>query len=358
MFYNQYGGDDMADASPPQGQATGFSAFLKRKNIEFSLHRYGIEALGAMALGLFASLLVGLIITTLGEKLGIDFLVPIGKEAMGMMGPAIGVAVAFGLKAPPLVLLASTVSGMAGAKLGGPAGCFVAAVFGAEFGKLVSKETKVDIIVTPAVTIIVGVLVGQFVGPGIKIVMEGFGKLIMVATEMQPIPMGILVSVVMGMVLTLPISSAALSMMLGLAGLAGGAATVGCCAQMVGFAVASYRENGVGGLISQGLGTSMLQVPNIVRNPRIWIPPTLASAILGPIATTILPMQNNPAGSGMGTSGLVGQFGTIAVMGTEPMVWVKIALLHFILPALLTWIICEIMRKQGWIKPGDMKLDI
>lgn len=345
----------MTESLTPQEQ--GIAAFLKRKNIVFSLHRYGIEALGAMALGLFASLLVGLIITTLGEKLGIDFLIPIGKEAMAMMGPAIGVAVAFGLKAPPLVLLASTVTGMAGAKLGGPAGCFVAAVIGAELGKLVSKETKVDIIVTPAVTIIAGVLVGQLVGPGIKVVMEGLGQMIMTATELQPIPMGIFVSVVMGMVLTLPISSAALAMMIGLAGLAGGAATVGCSAQMIGFAVASYRENGWGGFIAQGIGTSMLQVPNIVRNPLIWIPPTLASAILGPLATTILPMQNNPAGAGMGTSGFVGQFGTIAVMGTDTMVWVKIGLLHFILPAILTLVFAEIMRKKGWIKPGDMKLD-
>lgn len=346
----------MADTETTAPES-GFSAFLKRKNIVFSLHRYGVEALGAMALGLFSSLLVGLIISTLGEKLGIAFLVPIGKEAMAMMGPAIGVAVAFGLKAPPLVLLASTVTGMAGAKLGGPAGCFVAAVIGAELGKMVSKETKVDIIVTPAVTIIVGVLVGQLVGPGIKVIMDSLGQMIMVATELQPIPMGIFVSVVMGMVLTLPISSAALAIMLGLGGLAGGAATVGCCAQMVGFAVASYRENGWGGLISQGLGTSMLQVPNIVRNPLIWIPPTLAAAIIGPLATTILPMLNNPAGSGMGTSGLVGQFGTIAVMGTGTMVWVKIALLHFILPAILTLFFAEIMRKKGWIKPGDMKLD-
>lgn len=345
----------MTESSTPQEQ--GIAAFLKRKNIVFTLHRYGIEALGAMALGLFASLLVGLIITTIGEKLGIDFLIPIGKEAMAMMGPAIGVAVAFGLKAPPLVLLASTVTGMAGAKLGGPAGCFVAAVIGAELGKLVSKETKIDIIVTPAVTIIAGVLVGQLVGPGIKIVMEGLGQIIMTATELQPIPMGIFVSVVMGMTLTLPISSAALAIMIGLAGLAGGAATVGCSAQMIGFAVASYRENGWGGFVAQGLGTSMLQVPNIVRNPLIWIPPTLASAILGPLATTILPMQNNPAGSGMGTSGLVGQFGTIAVMGTDAMVWVKIGLLHFILPAILTLVFAEIMRKKGWIKFGDMKLD-
>lgn len=332
-------------------------SFLQRKNIVFSLHRYGIEALGAMALGLFSSLIVGLILKVLGEKLGIKLLVDYGVQAMAMMGPAIGVSVAFGLKAPPLVLFASTITGMAGAKLGGPAGCFVAAVIGAEFGKLVSKETKVDIIVTPAVTIITGVATGVFVGPIINAAMVGLGQIIMRATELQPIPMGILVSVIMGLVLTAPISSAALAMMLKLGGLAAGAATVGCCAQMVGFAVASYRENKVGGLIAQGLGTSMLQVPNIVRNPRILIPPTLASAILGPLATTVMRMENVPAGAGMGTSGLVGQFGTIEAMGASGAVLFKIAMLHFILPAVLTLIISEYMRKKEWIRFGDQKLD-
>ena len=276
---------------------------------------------------------------------------------MAMMGPAIGVAVAFGLKAPPLVLFASTITGMAGAKLGGPAGCFVAAVIGAEFGKLVSKETKVDIIITPMVTIITGVATGVFIGPTINSMMVALGALIMKATELQPIPMGILVSVLMGLILTAPISSAAVAMMLKLGGLAAGAATVGCAAQMVGFAVASYRENGWGGLVSQGLGTSMLQVPNIVRNPRILIPPTLAGAILGPVATTIWPMTNIPAGAGMGTSGLVGQFGTFEAMGMTGGVMFKVVMLHFILPAILTILISEYMRKTGWIKYGDMKLD-
>lgn len=333
-------------------------SFLQRKNIVFSLHRYGIEALGAMALGLFASLLVGLILKVLGDKLGIKLLVDYGVQAMAMMGPAIGVAVAFGLKAPPLVLFASTITGMAGAKLGGPAGCFVAAVVGAEFGKLVSKETKVDIIITPAVTIITGVATGVFIGPFINAAMVGLGQIIMRATELQPVPMGILVSVIMGLVLTAPISSAALAMMLKLGGIAAGAATVGCSAQMVGFAVASYRENKVGGLIAQGLGTSMLQVPNIVRNPRILIPPTLAGAILGPLSTTIMRMENVPAGAGMGTSGFVGQFGTIEAMGMSGAVIFKIAMLHFILPAILTLIISEFMRKKEWIKFGDQKLDI
>ncbi len=333
-------------------------SFLKRKNIEFSIKRYGIEALGAMALGLFASLIVGLILKVLGEKIGIPFLVDYGLQAMAMSGPAIGVAVAFGLKAPPLVMFASTITGMAGYKLGGPAGCFVAAVVGAEFGKVVSKETKVDIIVTPVVTIITGVATGMFVGPGIDKAMTWLGILIMKATELQPIPMGILVSVLMGMILTLPVSSAAVALMLKLGGLAAGAATVGCSAQMIGFAVASYRENGWGGLVSQGLGTSMLQVPNIVKNPRIWIPPTLAGAITGPLSTTIMRMENIPIGAGMGTSGLVGQFGTIDAMGLSSAVLFKIAILHFVLPIILTLVISEIMRKKGWIKPGDMKLDI
>ncbi|MGI6065074.1 MAG: PTS transporter subunit IIC [Bacillota bacterium] len=332
--------------------------FLHKKNIEFSVQRYFIDALGAMALGLFCSLIVGLILKVIGERTGLDFLVGFGKEAMGMMGPAIGVAVAFGLKAPPLVLFSSTVTGMAGATLGGPAGAFIAAVLGAEFGKLVSKETKVDIIITPAVTIIAGVAAGYLIGPYIDRLMTSLGELIMWATERQPIPMGILVSVIMGMVLTLPISSAALAIMLKLGGLAAGAATVGCCAQMIGFAVASFRENGWGGLVSQGLGTSMLQVPNIVKNPLIWIPPTLASAITGPLATTIMKMTNVPEGAGMGTSGLVGQFGTLEAMGFTTAVMIKMAVLHFILPAVLTLIFSEFMRKKGWIKFGDMKLDI
>ncbi len=345
--------------NPTTQQATQKKNFLARKNVIFSLHRYGIEAMGAMALGLFASLLVGMIIQTVGDKAGIRWMVDFGALAMSMMGPAIAVAVAFGLQAPPLVLFAATVVGHAAvAAKGGPAGCFVAAVAAAEFGKLVSKETKVDIIVTPAVTIIVGVAVANFVGPYIGDFMKWIGGVIIWSTNLRPIPMGILVSVLMGLALTAPISSAAIAVMLELSGLAAGAATVGCCCQMVGFAVASYRENKIGGLVAQGIGTSMLQVPNIVRNPLILIPPTLASAILGPVATTVAQMRNNPGGAGMGTSGLVGQFGTIAVMGTDASVFVRIALLHIILPAALTLAISEFMRKKGWIRFGDQKLDI
>lgn len=332
-------------------------SFLKRKNIVFSVKRYGVDALGAMALGLFSSLIVGLILKVIGQQTGLPLLVDFGKQAMAMMGPAIGVAVAFGLGAPPLVLFSSTITGMAGAAVGGPVGAFVAAVIGAEFGKIVSKETKLDIIITPAVTILAGVAAGTFIGPSLAQFMMWLGAVIMSATLLAPIPMGILVAVLMGIILTLPISSAALAMMLVLGGPAAGAATVGCATQMVGFAVASYRENGWGGLVSQGLGTSMLQVPNIIRNPLIWVPAILVSAILGPLATTILPMSNIPAGAGMGTSGLVGQFGTIEAMGMSTNVLIKIVLLHFILPAILTLGISEFMRKKGWIKFGDMKLD-
>ncbi|GAB6098238.1 PTS sugar transporter subunit IIC [Halanaerocella petrolearia] len=331
-------------------------SFLKKKNIELSLERYGIKALSAMAQGLFASLIVGLILKVLGQRLNLTLLVDFGKRAMDMMGPAIGVAVAYGLEAPPLVIFTSAVTGAAGASLGGPVGAFLAAVIGAEVGKLISKETKLDIVLTPSLVIITGLLMAKFVGPGIDQLMKSLGQLIMTATKLQPVPMGIIVSTLMGMVLTLPISSAAIGLMLNLSGLAAGAATVGCSAQMIGFAVMSYRENGWGGLISQGLGTSMLQVSNIVKNPYIWLPPTLSGAILGPLATTIMPLKNIPIGSGMGTAGLVGQFGTIEAMGVEAVS--SIILLHFILPAILTLIIAKIMRKQDLIKSQDLKLDL
>lgn len=345
-----------------ENQATKQS-FLKRKNIEISVKRYLIDAMGFMALGLFASLLIGTIMNTLGSKLGIPFLnEKIWPICRDMTGAAIGVAVAYGLQAPPLVLFASTVTGAAGNALGGPVGAFLAAVIGAELGKIVSKETKVDIIVTPAVTIIFGVLVGNFVGPGVNAFMKGLGELIMYATTLQPFLMGIIVSVIVGMVLTLPISSAALCMMLGLAGLAGGAATAGCCAQMVGFAVMSFKENGWGGLAAQGLGTSMLQVPNIVRNWKIWIPPTLVAAIIGPMSTLLFKMENTPMGSGMGTSGLVGQFGTIEAMEAAGKgganMWIGMLVLHIIIPAVLTPVIANGMRKMGWIKEGDLKLNL
>lgn len=347
-------------------EKTSFKGFLKKKNIEFSSKRYFQEGLSAMALGLFSSLLIGLIIKTLGvqfinlfgETSIAKFFIETGKGAMALMGPAIGVAVAWGLKAPPLVLFASVFTGSLGASCGGPAGAFVAAAVGAEFGKAVSKETRVDIIITPVVTIIIGAIVGTLVGPIIGKGMASLGNIIMIATEWRPFFFGIFISVVVGLALTAPISSAALCMMLGLSGLAGGAATVGCSAQMVGFAVMTYKENGFGGLIAQGLGTSMLQISNISKNPWILLPPTLTGAILGPVATVILKMKNNPMGSGMGTSGFVGQIGTLTVMGFTISVAIKIFILHLLLPGILSVVMYKILIKIGKIKKGDCKLNI
>ena len=340
-----------------------FKEFAKDKNIEISVQRYLIDALGYMALGLFASLLIGTIFNTLGDKLHITlFTEVINPLAKQVTGPSIAVAIAYVLQAPPLVMFSCALVGACGNELGGPVGAFVATIFAVEFGKLVSKETKIDILLTPAVTILVGVLVAEFTGPGVSAFMTKFGDLIMKSTEMQPVLMGALVAVLVGIALTLPISSAAICIMLELSGLAGGAATVGCCCQMIGFAVMSYKENGMGGLFAQGIGTSMLQMPNIVKNWKVWIPPTLASAILGPLSTTIFKLENIPIGSGMGTCGLVGQFGSITAMTTAgkggSMMWLGILLLQFILPALVTLIIANFMRKKNLIKPGDLKLDI
>ncbi len=338
-------------------------SFLKRKNIEISVKRYLIDTLSYMALGLFSTLIIGSILNVIGGKLGITFLTEtVWPIARSMTGPGIAVAVAYGLEAPPLVLFASVITGSAGGALGGPVGALLAGVFGAEFGKMVSKETKVDILVTPAVTILVGVLVGTLAGPGINAFMQGFGNLINYATELQPIPMGILVSVLMGIALTLPISSAAIGIMLGLSGLAAGASAAGCSANMIVFAVISYEVNGVGGLLSQGLGTSMLQVPNIVKNWKIWLPAIITSAITGPISSAILKMENTSIGSGMGTSGLVGQFGAIDAMeavgkGGAGM-YFSILLVHFVLPIILGLLVYNIMKKMNLIKPEDLKLDI
>lgn len=342
------------------------SAFLKKKDIEFSAKRYFQEALSAMALGLFASLLIGLIIKTLGEQTALllgentvsAFLVETGTIAMGLMGAGVGVAVAWGLKAPPLVLFASAITGMMGAQLGGPAGAFLAAAFGAELGKLVSKETKVDILVTPAITLIAGMISATVFGPVVDALMTGLGQIIMNATEMRPFIMGIIVAVVVGLALTAPISSAALCIMLGLGGLAAGAATVGCCAQMIGFAVISFKDNGVGGLVAQGIGTSMLQISNIIKNPWILLPPTLAGAILGPVATVVFQTTNIPIGAGMGTSGLVGQIGTFTSMGFTWSVLGIVLFLHIALPAILALVVDKGLRKLGKVKPGDYKLDL
>ncbi|MCH3914786.1 MAG: PTS sugar transporter subunit IIC [Acidaminococcaceae bacterium] len=332
-------------------------AKMEDKNIHFSGNLYFVKATSAMAQGLFCSLLIGLILSTLGQKCGIEFLVTVGKFAMSMLGACIGASIAVALEAPNLVVFSCIITGFIGNKLGGPVGAYLATVISCELGKLVSKETKVDILVTPCVTIVSGALVASFIAPGIAEIMKLCGVIIMDATELHPFFMGMTVSAIMGILLTLPISSAAISIMIGLGGLAGGAATIGCSCQMVGFAVASYRENKVSGLLSQGLGTSMLQIGNIVKNPYIWVPPTLSSIILGPLGTMIFKMQNVPAGSGMGTCGLVGQFTTITAMGASTDVLMKIGLLHFVLPAVVTLVISEVMRKSGWIKFGDQKLD-
>ena len=348
--------------------------FFKRKDIEISVKRYVQDALSAMAMGLFASLLIGLIFKTIGEQTinlfgdntVSQFLIEIGGFAMSMMGPAIGVAVAWALKAPLLVLASAAVSGYLGATLtgfgieatGGPAGAFIAVCVATEFGKMVSKETKVDILVTPAVSLLMGGITAKLISPFVGWLMIKLGNALMAATEWQPFWFGILLAVVVGLALTAPISSAALCIMMGLSGLAAGAATVGCCAQMVGFAVCSFKENGVGGLIAQGIGTSMLQISNIIKHPQILIPPTLTAAILGPLATCVFHMTNNAAGAGMGTSGLVGQIMTFTDMGfTLDVLW-KVLLLQIALPAVIAIIIDKIMRKTGVINDGDYKLEI
>jgi hypothetical protein len=339
-------------------------AFLRKKDIEITFKRYFVDAMGMMTLGLFASLIIGLIFTEIGGLIrpedanaGLGFeLVRIGGWARGATGYAIGFAVAYALKAPPLVLFAAAGVGFAGNALGGPAGALIAAIVGAEMGKLISKETKVDIIVTPVVTLLAGCAVAMLIGPPIDSFMNATGNLIMWATDLMPVFMGAIVAVVMGMMLTGPLSSAALAIMLGLEGLAAGAAVAGCAANMIGFAVASYRENKISGLLSQGLGTSMLQLPNIMKNPRIWIPPIIASAVVGPVSAAVFAMTNIPAGAGMGTSGLVGQFGTFTAMGYSGAVFFQVGLVHFLLPAVISLIVSEFMRKKGWIKFGDMKL--
>ncbi len=336
-----------------------FKEFLKRKGINFTVQTYFIDALGAMAFGLFASLLIGTIFATLGEKSGIEIFNTIAEYAKGATGAALGVSIAYALKAPQLVLFSAATVGIAGNALGGPVGALIATIISTELGKMISKETRVDILATPAVTIISGVLAAQFVGPGVSAFMTAFGNLVKTATVMQPLFMGILVSALIGIALTLPISSAAICIMLSLDGIAGGAATAGCCAQMVGFACLKLPRKRWGGLLAQGLGTSMLQMGNIVKNPRIWIAPTVVSMITGPLSTLVFQLENIPAGSGMGTCGLVGPIGIYTAMpdGGARM-WAGILLICFVIPAILTPILGEILRKMGWIKDGDMRLDV
>ena len=356
--------------------------FLKRKNIEISVKRYLIDALGAMAQGLFCSLLIGTIINTIGTQFNIGFLIvpvatvagvdyTVGGLATAMSGPAMAVAIGYALQAPPLVLFSLISVGFASNALGGaggPLAVLFVAIISAEVGKAVSKETKIDILVTPLITIGVGIALSAWWAPALGKAASSVGTLIMWATTKQPFIMGILVSVIVGIALTLPISSAAICAALSLTGLAGGAAVAGCCAQMVGFAVMSFKENKWGGLISQGIGTSMLQMPNIVKNPRIWLAPIICSAITGPLATCLFKMEMNGAAvsSGMGTCGLVGQIGVYTgwindiAAGTKSSIttfdWVGLILICFILPAVICPILNMFFTKLGWIKEGDMKL--
>lgn len=363
-------------------------AFMKRKNIVISAKRYGIDALGAMAQGLFCSLLIGTILNTLGSQFHIGFLTAkiieingvgytIGGMASFMSGSAMAVAIGYALQAPPMVLFSLATVGYACnalGKAGGPLAVLFVAIIAAECGKAISKETKVDILVTPIVTTLIGIGAAWVIAPPIGSVASAFGQLIMHATELQPFLMGIMVSVLVGVALTLPISSAAICSVLGLTGLAGGAAVAGCCAQMVGFAAMSFKENGWGGLVSQGLGTSMLQMPNIVKNPKIWIAPTLASAITGPIATCLFKLEMNGAAinSGMGTCGLCGQLGVwtgwvspsevaiangAAAISPTGFDWMGLILISFVLPAILAPVINLWCRKMGWVKDGDLTLD-
>ena len=350
----------MAETAEPQG-------FLARKGIEISFQRYCIGALGAMAQGLFASLLIGTIFGTLGDLTGIAALSEIGGFAKAVAGPAMAIAIGYALQAPPLVLFSLAAVGQAAnaaGGAGGPLAVLVVAIVAAELGKAVSKETKVDILVTPGVTVGVGCALAMLVAPWIGALASSLGNLIMWATELQPFFMGIIVSVVIGIALTLPISSAAICAALSLTGLAGGAALAGCCAQMVGFAVASFRENGVGGLVSQGIGTSMLQMGNIMKKPAVWVPAIVASAITGPVATCIFHLEQNGAAiaSGMGTSGLVGPIGLYTGwiadgIAPGPFQWVGMLLVCIVLPAAIAWAVSEIMRKAGIIADGDMALE-
>ena len=355
----------------------GFKAFLKRKDIEFSLKRYGIDALGAMAQGLFCSLLIGTILNTLGSQTGVEIFSTVGGYATAMSGPAMAVAIGFALKCPPLVLFSLAAVGWASNALGGaggPLAVLVVAIIAAEFGKAVSKETPIDILVTPLVTIFVGVALAALIAPPIGVGAGYVGDLIEWAMELQPFWMGILVSALVGIALTLPISSAAICQVLTLTGLSGGAALAGCCANMVGFAVMSFRENRWGGLVSQGLGTSMLQMGNIVKNPRIWLPAIITSMITGPIATCVFKLEMNgaPINSGMGTCGMCGPIGVVTgwfepgsdalAKGATAIVptatdWLGLALICIVLPAVLCWALGLFFRRIGWIREGDLTLN-
>lgn len=349
------------------------SNFLRKKNIIISSKRYAIDALGAMAQGLFASLLIGTIFRTLGQQFALPFLVDLADFCGQATGPAMAVAIGYALEAPALILFSLITVGFAANTLGGaggPLSVYVIALLVTELGKLISKETKLDIIVTPSFVILTGVYLSNAWAPAIGKAAVSLGEAIMWATELQPFFMGVVVSVLVGVILTLPISSAAICAALGLTGLAGGAALAGCCAQMVGFAFMSFPENRWGGLLAQGIGTSMLQMGNIVRNPKIWYPPILVSAITGPLATCLFKLEmNGPAvASGMGTCGLVGQVGVYSgwladiSQGVKANIsaldWTGLILISFVLPAILTPAITWLMRRKALIGPDDLKLDL
>lgn len=360
-----------------------FNQFLKRKQIQISAKRYFVDAMSAMAQGLFCTLLVGTILNTLGKELNISYLTQtimtigtgdgavsytIGGLASALVGPGIAIAIGFALNAPPLVLFSLIPVGFSANAIGGaggPLAVYIVTIIACEIGKIVSKETKIDIIITPIVTILIGIGLANLIAAPIGKAAQTVGTAIMWATNLQPFLMGILVSVLVGIALTLPISSAAICAALGLTGLAGGAAVAGCCAQMVGFAVMSFRENRWGGLLAQGIGTSMLQMPNILKNPKIWIPPILASAITGPLATCVFKLEMNgpPVSSGMGTCGFVGQIGVYtgwisAGHTITTFDCVGLILISFILPAIFSVLFCNILRKWRWIKSGDMRLEV
>lgn len=335
-----------------------------------NLKDYLVKSLNGMALGLFSSLIIGLIIKQLGVIFDLDLLIEFGNIAQRMMGPAIGAGIAHSLGAPALGILASIAAGAIGAGslslsaeggvylsgLGEPVGAYISALVAAEASKLVEGKTDIDIILVPISAIILGGLVGVYISPAISSVMNSIGNFINMATELHPLPMGIIISVVMGMLLTLPISSAAIAISLNLSGLAAGAATVGCAANMIGFAVISYKDNGFGGFIAQGLGTSMLQISNIFKKPRIWLPIIVSSALLGPVSSVILKLESNSIGAGMGTSGLVGQVAMIDSMGYSMDLILKILILHVLLPGLISYLVAEMMRSRGLIRPGDMEI--
>ncbi len=358
-------------ASKQQSTVQAVRAFLRERNILLSPKVYFVDAMGSMALALFATLLMGTILNTLGQYTGLSLLQEVAGYATQATGAMLGVAVAQALGAPPLLLCSAGVVGLCGYSMGatflldgaektlsaGPAGAFFCTLLAVEIGKLVCRRTKIDILVTPLVTILSGFAISLLLCPGVAYLMYWMGEFLNTATVLQPVLMGTLISVTVGIILTLPISSAAICAMIGISGLAGGAAAAGCCAQMIGFAVISFRENRIGGLVAQGLGTSMLQMGNIMKNPRIWIPVTLASAITGPLSTTVFRLKCDGVAAGMGTCGLVGPLGILSATPThDATFWAGLILVCFLLPAILSLLFAAPLRRMGWIREGDMKL--